>query len=404
MGEGKMALVPAIHRILVMMTVGAAALWGMSCGGGAGTPDARDDGGAGQYGGAAGRDSVIGHDGGGADKAQCPTPGNLTAEPPPRQIALDGPVPLDRFVYALAVARCNYLSRCYALSTYVANNCVDQVTSNKSFAYPPSGATIGYPHPSDALLQASAAGLVSYDAQQASTCIAALLAEGCAGSSLIEQLPACASVFTCASPADGGAGPTDGGSADGGSTCPELVAPYTQPVQTCSTDQDCAGVTKVNQGPDCVAGICAPSRCGLIRIAGCSSFAAAGEPCGSNAFSVLTAGVTPNAMCAPGLGCQGRTAGDGLGTCVVPVDVGGACTDDANCKPGLACACGTCEIPPATGPCANGLCEVGAAYCDRANDTCRPVRHSGADCADASNSCAPGLICDFAFSLCQPPP
>jgi hypothetical protein len=398
-------------RILALTTVCAAALWGSSCGDGA-RGGARDAGGAGYDGGTAGRDGGgTGQDGGDANTAHCPAPGELTAEPPPRQVALDVGVPLDQFVYALAVARCSYMSRCFALSTYAANKCVDQIVSNASFYYSPTGVTIIYHYPSDALLQAAAAGVVRYDAQQASRCISALLAEGCAGYTLIEYLPACAGVFTCAagdggagptdgSSADGGAGPTDGGLADGGSTCPELVAPYNDPLQTCSIDEDCAGVT-AGQGPDCVAGICARSRCGYFPISGgCTSFAAVGERCGSNAFSNLNASPAeaPDAMCAPGLGCQGRTFVE-LGTCVVPMDVGGACTDNDNCKPGLACACGTCEIPPAAGPCANGLCELGTTYCDRASNTCHPVRPAGADCTYAPNSCAPGLSC---VSRCQP--
>ena len=387
-------------RILATMAVGAAALWGASCGGGSGKP-------AGGYdGGAAGHDGGAGNDGSAADAAQCPVPGDLAAEPPPQQVALDGGVPLDHYVYALAVARCNYLSRCFALSTYVANNCVDQMINNNSFDYQPSGVTTSDSAPSAALLQAAAAGVVHYDPQKEAQCIAALLAEGCVSYVLIDELPTCVGVFTCPSAADGGSGPTDGGADDGGSTCPELVAPNNQSVKTCSTDEDCAGLSTAYQGPDCVAGICAPSRCGIFPVyGGCSSFAAAGEPCGSNAFSALNAlvAVAPDAMCAPGLGCQGQTRDGGLGTCVVPVDVGGACTDNTNCKPGLACACGTCEIPPAGGPCVNGLCEVGVAYCDRDSNTCQPVRLSGASCSGAADSCAPGLVCDSDYAVCESP-
>lgn len=273
-------------------------------------------------------------------------------------------------------------------------------------SYPPGGIITTYSYLSDTLLQAAAAGVVRYDAQQEAQCIAALLAEGCASSALLEDLPACVGVFTCASAADGGVGPFDGGSADGGSTCPELVSPYNQSLPTCSTDEDCAGIAPdYYQGPYCVGGICAPARCGIFPSyqSTCSSFAAAGERCTLKAFSEINDQVpgASDAVCAPGLGCQGRAAGGGFGTCVVPMDVGGACTDNDNCRPGLACACGTCEIPPATGPCANGLCELGAAYCDRASNTCRPVRPSGANCTGAYDSCAPGLTC--AGSHCQPP-
>jgi hypothetical protein len=108
-----------------------------------------------------------------ADVTQCPSPGALAAEPPPRQVALDGGVPLDKYLYALAVARCNFYIRHFALSTYVANNCVDQMVAYNSFEFPPG--TGCYVQPRHALLQAAAAGVVRYDPQQASRCIAAPL-------------------------------------------------------------------------------------------------------------------------------------------------------------------------------------------------------------------------------------
>jgi hypothetical protein len=393
-------------RILMMVAVGVAALGGSSCGGGSGAPAGKHDGGAaGQDGGGTGRDAgVAGQDGDATDAALCPVPGELTAEPGLRQVALDGGVPLGQYAYAVAVARCSYWSRCYALSAYVANDCVDQLTNNdNSFEYPPSGTTIRYFDPSDALLQAAAAGVVRYDPQRESQCFAAELAEGCAESDLFENIPACVGVFTCPPGADGGSGPVDGGAVDGGATCAQLVGWYNQPLKTCSTDQDCAGVDAAPQGPDCVAGICSQSRCGIFPVA-CTSFAAVGQPCTANAFSVLNSSSAPTGLCAPGLGCQGWTRDGGLGTCVVPVDVGGTCTDDSNCKPGLACACGSCEIPPATGPCVNNLCEVGVAYCDRVSNTCRPVRPLNASCDGATDSCAPGLTCDITYRTCQPQP
>ena len=394
------------------LAVGAVALWAGACGGGSDAPPGIHLGGAGGHGGAgaglgaagAGLDGgVAGYDGGAADAARCPMAGDLTPEPAAPQVALDGGVPVGEIASAFAVAHCSYLSRCFALSTYAANECVDQVVSNKSYFFPPSGVTIGYPDPSDALLQAAVTGAVRYDAQQASTCIAALLTAGCAAFDLFPWIPACTGVFTCLPEADGGSGATDAGAADAGATCPQLIGPFKSPLATCSTDADCADVTPGFQGPDCVAGLCAPSRCGITGVAGCTSFVAAGEGCLSNTLSALNASVAANAMCAPGLNCQGGSSDGGYGVCVVPVDVGGACTDDTNCKPALACACGICEVPPASGPCVNKLCEVGVAYCDRVTNICHPVRASGASCADANNSCAPGLVCEPDFSVCQPP-
>ena len=242
-------------------------------------------------------------------------------------------------------------------------------------------------------MQAVAAGIVRYDAQREAQCIAALLAQGCAGDQLIEAIPDCTGILSCPPPADGGA-------ADGGSTCAQFVPSEVGVWRTCATDGDCAGETSP-QGPDCVGGICAPTRCG-ITIGGCTSFVAAGEPCASSALSLVNNVVTPTGMCAPGLVCQGVPGDGGLGTCVVPADVGGSCVDNTSCKAGLACACGTCEIPPSTGPCVNGLCQVGVAACANRNNTCQPVRGEGESCTvDPPNGCAPGLLCNG--TVCAPP-
>ena len=386
-------------RILAWIVVGAAALAGPSCSSDtAGSGRSRDASGAGQDGGGAGPDA--------SDAAPCPAAGSLTAEPAPRQVTLDGGVPIGQLAGALAVARCNYVSRCFALSAYVANECVDALATSESWVYYEDCSTdpiIGYfcvssglyyGYPSADLLQAVGAGTIQYDARKAAQCIAALLAQGCGGETLLEQIPACAGVFACSSGADGGVAPTDGGAADGGSACAQLLPPTNQPVPPCATDQDCVGVTaNQQQGPYCVAGFCAPSPCGIA--ADCPSYAAAGGPCNTNALSPLNGllPTTPGGTCAPGLSCHVQTTDGGLGTCVIPQDVGGVCTDGTNCMPGLACACGTCEIPPTTGPCVNGLCEVGVAYCDPGTNVCRPVRPYGASCSDAFDSCAAGLWC-----------
>lgn len=212
----------------MVMAVGVAIVGDVACSGGAEAPGgAHDGGGAGRDGGGAGPD--------GGDAAQCPPPDGQTAEPSPRHLAVDGGVPLDQLARALAVARCGYFSRCYALSTYLANECVDSLVNYETWAYETCGtaAYIGsfcswigplYTYPSADLLQAVAAGVIHYDAQKEAQCIAALLAEECGGYGLFEELPACLGVFTCASGIDGGAsGPTDGGAADGGSACSQLI-------------------------------------------------------------------------------------------------------------------------------------------------------------------------------------
>jgi hypothetical protein len=330
--------------------------------------------------------------------AQCPASGGLAAEPQPRQVALDGGVPIDQLAYALAVARCSYWSRCLGLATYVANECVDSLAASESWSYQIGvniTKSVRYALPSADLLQAVATGVIRYDAQLEGQCLAALMAEGCASTELLEGIPACVGVFTCAAGTDGGgSGLPDGGASDGGSACSQFISADNKPLHTCSTDEDCAGVTEFPQGPDCVAGICSASRCGIDG-SECTSFATAGQPCNANANSILNddSPAAPGGTCALGLACQGATADGGLGTCVVPQDVGGTCTLDSNCKPGLVCACGACEIPPNTGPCVNDLCQVGVAYCDRGTNTCRPVRPLGMSCADATNSCGPGLVC-----------
>ncbi len=372
---------------------------GTGLGGRAGSADARDVDASGAA-----------RDGGTAD-ASCSPPTDLTPEPAPRQIALDGGVPIEQLAYARALARCDYQRRCFGAATYLTNGCVDSVASIGSWGYQfcngsptaCSGRSSNFLLPNSALLNAVATGVVRYYPAQEARCMAALLAQGCASDQLIEAIAECTGIFGCPPPADGGTAPTT----DGGATCTQFIPAEYQIWHTCTTDADCVGQTSP-QGPDCVAGFCAPTPCG-IDIGGCTSLATAGQACASSYLSlVMTGDTVTSAMCAPGLNCQRPPAsgppcvvapgnacpGVPLGTCVVPVDVGGACTDDANCKPGLACACGICEIPPSTGPCLNGNCQAGAAYCDIHSDTCQPVRPKGASCADAVLGCAPGLDCN----------
>jgi hypothetical protein len=191
--------------------------------------------------------------------------------------------------------------------------------------------------------------------------------------------------------AAGGAGGAAG--ASGVDSCAALLDP-TPPVDTCVTDADCTGVTAAGEGPYCVGGVCAASRCGLFDPA-CAAFATVGENCSFDApgLASLTSSTLPG-TCAPSLACQGAVSGLHGGACVVPQDVGAPCTADAGCDRGLVCLCGLCQLPPVTGPCAgSGQCRIGAAYCDFQTLTCQPVRPAGAGCNDAFNACAPGLLC-----------
>jgi hypothetical protein len=384
-------------RVRSVCALGAA-LAHASCGGGS----PRVSSGTGGQG-AAGRDG--GHDDGGAiDVASaggaagaCPAAGELAAEPPLQQIALDGGLPFGEFPRALAVAQCDFWGRCTGMAAYLVDQCVD-ATVNDGYWTGPFGVTITYTEPTAQLFQAVASGEVRYDAHQGSQCMAALLAQGCLDYVLVQEIPACADVFTCVTGTDAGdAGPSDG-AADGGPPCSALL-PFVPTVATCSSAADCADAG-AGQVPYCVDGICTSMPCGFVN----STCVQAGAPChDSTADEILHAAVPPTTgNCAPGLACTVRTLPSGaLGTCFVPQDVGVACGVAADCKPGLACACGLCEIPPRTGPCAAGLCEIGVAYCDIQTSVCRPVRQLGADCSDAIDSCAPGLLCDIT-STCQP--
>lgn len=355
-----------------------------------------------------------GASGAAGDAAACPTGG--AGEPAPQSVAVDGGVPLEELPHALAVARCDYWRRCFGLATYVANECVDVLSNiDASWNYQTcSGTNQGtncatstyyYTFPSAALLAAVNTGAARYDSASAGRCIAALLAEGCPDKQLVEQLPACTSVFTCPSGQDAGvpaaAAGADGGT-DGGAACSSLLID-TDPFTTCTSDADCAGLTNYPEGPHCVGGICTASACGIFEDS-CVSFAKAGNPCDGDALSILLSdgATSPTGACAPGLACLWTGADGGLGTCIVPQDVGGACVHQIDCKPGLACACGVCEIPPSSGACADGLCEVGVAYCEFSSGLCRPVHHAGDDCSQALNSCAPGLECDT-LTICEVP-
>lgn len=334
-------------------------------------------------------------------------------EPPLSQVALDGGVGIEQYVRAMSIARCSYLSRCFGLAAYVANECVDSFAGalgTWTYWDCPSKTTCGGTIVSDsstALVQAVRAGTLQYDSQRARQCIAALMAEGCADGELTEAISECVGVFTCAAGADAGAAGADAGAADAGAACAGLLPDWT-PLQTCASAADCAVAVDPGRalllGPYCVAGFCSNSPCELTDGANgtagyCTAFAQLGQPCSNNASSVLGSALDkPTETCAPGLACAGAADG-GAGTCVTPQDVGSACTSTAACKRGLVCACGVCQIPPSIGPCADGLCKVGVAYCDFDSNACKPLLRQGDRCQQL-DSCTPGLTCPAA-STCQ---
>ncbi len=357
----------------------------------------------------------------------CQSPSDA-AEPDVPAIAIfDGGVPLGQVAYALAVARCNYWSRCSPLAPYVVSECIEALS--QTVAWPVWNfqlfGSISYElFPSAALVQAVDAGLIRYDPDQESACLQALQAQGCHGTDLWESVPACASVFTCMTDAgvadDGSSG---GVAADGGENCSTLLettpgAPgYT--LLPCSAASDCAEAAWPG-GPYCVEGYCAPGPCGDSYY-GCA-FVEAGQPCDCTSVEaaqpcdadppllgdgthVTPWGTQPTRVCSSGLTCNGLTNDGGLGVCTTPQDIGGPCVQNAaitGCALGLSCRCGRCQFPPSRGPCASGLCQVGVAYCDLKSDICTPVAQIGGDCTTGGSECPPNLECNNDTSTCEP--
>ena len=309
---------------------------------------------------------------------------------PPAHVSYDGGVPIDRLASALAVARCNYLAKCYALAPYVAAECVEQMTQGSDWIFTESctldaGATncawnmLENTFPGPALFEAIAAGRVTYDSQRESACLEALQAESCMARVLVENLPACAGVFSCA------AGVGDAGAPDGGPACSSLFPSFGS-VLPCTTTSDCNNPS-VSGAPFCVGGYCASDSCGNYEPVACTSFVAAGQACDANPPSPSGFGEAGRTrFCSPGLICQGLSGdGDGgvgaLGVCATPQDIGGPCVEGVQvtgCLSGLACACGVCRLPPSSGPCAAGLCEVGVAcHCELESDQHLPAGRAG---------------------------
>lgn len=345
--------------------------------------------------------------------SSCQTNLGRPGEPAARQVDVSGGVPIEQFLNALAVARCNYVSRCFNLATYVANDCVDTVVASGTFTYQtctPVGSNARCSRSSavysvralDQLVGKVTTGEAQYDAAHAALCIGALLAEPCLTRDLIESLPACVGVISCVGlRGPGSSDSADGGATDAGLSCWEL-SDQLAPFPTCTTADQCIAVANP-AWPYCVSGLCAPSPCGFLST--CTAFAQAGEPCDATAPSIVSFGAatSPTGVCAPGLICQRTSVDAGMGTCILPQDVGAPCAVSSDCKPGLACAGGACEIPPSSGPCADGLCRFGVGYCDYGSGQCQPVRKQDDNCGDAINSCGPEVVCQPPNGICEPP-
>jgi hypothetical protein len=172
------------------------------------------------------------------------------------------------------------------------------------------------------------------------------------------------------------------------------------------TGTDGAKCTNVSQ---CAYGFyCANTPSGVM----CKALIAQGDTCGAGDIGGALEG------CANGLVCAGGSATSGAsgtqfvaGTCSAWSDVGGPCVpapantiyDNTGCMIGLNCGSDRkCAPPPSSGPCAtSGAACDPAAYCDGADDTCKPRKPDGEACADSSQ--CQSHICDSKTAKCVPP-
>ena len=404
----------------------AVAAVAMSCGGmrGGAGPDAGDAGGDARVRG--GVDSDF-------DSGLACQQSSSAAEPEvPTFVIPDGGVPLDQVAFALAVARCNYWSRCAPLAPYVVSQCIQAVSQSGSWHFTTCSdrsagnwqdrqcftITVEFPLPSAATFQAVREGLVRYDPEQEGACLRQLQAQSCHGSDLWDNIPACAATFTCSPDAEADDGGSSAGVAvDGGTACAAVLEPWvTTPGETllpCAGASDCSEAAWPG-GPYCVDGYCAPGPLGDSDYCqpadgGVCDFVDSGQPCDSDPpflgeMSATPWGAWPTKICSPGLTCSGLTSSGELGVCSAAQDIGGPCTQSAaitGCRIGLSCPCGTCQISPSRGPCASDSCQIGVAYCDLKSNTCVPVKQIGGDCTDGPQACPPDLECD-STSTCRP--
>ncbi|MCB9730839.1 MAG: hypothetical protein H6746_20375 [Deltaproteobacteria bacterium] len=120
-------------------------------------------------------------------------------------------------------------------------------------------------------------------------------------------------------------------------------------------------------------GICFPEPTGTT----CRLYAAPGQACAE-------------APCPPWLLCL--PASGGL-VCDAPRDVGGACTADVHCAPGLRCQDGLCAPGIAQGEaCKKSFDCAEALVCDPLTERCAPGVASGGECLSLVQ-CADGLAC-----------
>ncbi len=257
------------------------------------------------------------------------------------------------------------------------------------------------------------AGKATYDAANGAACIAAAQALGCWLDALPPP-PACAQVFTGASPVGG--------------AC--VVSEECVPGAHCTANASPAS--------GCTAGVCVAYALAGQGCAGAEC--APGTTCGSGSVCVARTEVAAGGACgATGTYCAQGTYCGPASTCVAPTPRGGACGSGIACAFGLGCApdgtcqpyvaaggaCGGASQGPCGAPflsamsCASGVCTTsyaapGAACsatlpcleeytCDATSSTCVARLAGGAACAaDAqcqSSLCTGGLC---ASPICPP--
>jgi hypothetical protein len=324
----------------------------------------------------------------------------------------DGGVPIEELAHAYAVAACHYWQRCSPLAAYVVDECIEAMTETRSwhmssFKANGSSSTDGFTSsiPSSAIIDAVREGRAHYDPEQELACLRSIESQACHGLNIWDFIPACKAAFTCVADA--------GPPADGGVFCSSTPEIYREPLPSCTSASDCAGVAPPG-GPYCVQGYCVLGACSDSYWSDCPT-AEAGQPCDSDPpllgdFVFPTpSGAKPSAICSGGLTCAGLTDTGGLGVCAAPADLGGPCIEGAagtGCALGLVCPHGVCEYPPSSGACESGWCRVGVAICLGVQPTCVPLASVGEVCdpgnaAGGSARCLPSLSCDVDTHMCR---
>jgi hypothetical protein len=232
-----------------------------------------------------------------------------------------------------------------------------------------------------------AAGRVTYHAEQAGPCVAALRTVTC--DTIDADRPECDAVVS-GNVAQGGACLVDFDCASGhcvvGASCPGVCTAYV------GVGGDCSAA-----GARCAPGLgCGGGRCVAVT----TPSATQGQPCVSGTCASGLYCDPTTSKCAPSKksgscagapdACMFGYACVESGVCVALAGRGERCGPEARCGAGWACSDGVCGPPPGIGaPCASGSGRTGlecayGAYCDTSPiPTCRELKPGGAACGSA---------------------